>query len=97
MRGCLAGTDDPADLIPRCRIGFRPSMDNEQKDRSYQAHGLPTVVVRMEIGPAHRQRIVKDKPSCLEAQAVIPLVDPMLFVRPNPPHVVPIPSVATIL
>lgn len=67
MCGCLAGADDPADLIARYRIGFRPSVDNEQKDHPHQAHGLPTIAVRMGIDPADRQRVVKDEPCCIEA------------------------------
>ena len=90
MRGCLAGADNAPGLIPRFRIRFRPSVDNEQEHGSNRAHGLPTISIGMRVWAADGKLIVKNELGSLEAQAVIPLVGSVFLILPRPPHAIPI-------
>jgi len=61
-------------------------MYDEQMHGSYKPNRLPAVAIGMRIKPAQRQGVIKNKLCRLETQAVIFLVEFVLFIAPNPVH-----------
>ena len=94
MRGCPASTNDPAGFFSGCRARLWPGVDDKQ---DHYSHGLPAVAVGMGVHPAGRRRVVEHQPRGFEAQAVIALAGPVLFIPPNPTHAGPVDDVTTIL
>jgi hypothetical protein len=90
MRGCLAGADNPANLLPRYRVWLWPSVDDKQEHSPDYTHSLPAVSVGMGIKAADGKLFVKNEFCSLEAQAVSPSVDPVFLILPNPTHTVSI-------
>lgn len=80
------GADDAADLFLCGRIRLRPGMNHEQMHRADQPDSLPTIAVRVGVWPAGRHRVVKSQLRRLKTQAVVALVDAVLFDGPSPLH-----------
>ncbi len=89
MRCRFAGADDPARRFLCRGVWLRPSVNDEKRDVSNQAHGLPSVAVWMVVKARHGERVIKNKRCRFKTEAVIPLVGPVLFVAPRPVHAIP--------
>lgn len=86
MNRRLTGADDAADLFLCGGIRLRPGVNHEQMHRPDQPDSLPTVTLRVRVGPAGRHRVLKDQLRRLKTQTVAALVDPVLFDGPSPLH-----------
>jgi hypothetical protein len=89
VRRRLAGTDDPAHLLPGVGVRFRPSMHHEHDYMPNHAYRLPPFFPGLWITPAGGQGITEHQLGSLEAQPVVPCVGAVLFVVPGPTQVDP--------
>src|SRR5260221_8277034 len=72
--GGLSGTDDAADRLAFFGFGLRPGMNHQQQDRPNKSDSVPTIIVRMQVGPRCMERVVKHQHRGFERQTVLDAV-----------------------